>query len=285
MHPFASYAPNQHESFTLHPPYNPTDQNIFDTFAYSSSDAVPYLSTPNWEYYHTAVQDVSDTGTEYPYLSSLQFPDLPLHTPVPRPAQPSLLLPDPSPANVALSYSPEGPTPFCDLNTILNSTDLFAGLFPDVEYCDFPVPVPVPVPQPAPTGVAPQMLALNMTESYSGASLSPRRSRVARVHPTLGISGFSPSDPDDLSSHEKKRLYVECLEHYVQYLHQLLAYLNVPPIPLERVSSYRGLTSRSMRTILLTLGRSADMIHALTVEEANKVSLCTYATRYSKPRL
>jgi hypothetical protein len=63
-------------------------------------------------------------------------------------------------------------------------------------------------------------------------------------------------------------------------------------VPLERVSSYRELTRRSMRvgfqqlavpllgvesfssqTILLHLGKSTDVIHVLTAQEQDKVRI------------
>ncbi|KAJ6503481.1 hypothetical protein C8R47DRAFT_206521 [Mycena vitilis] len=95
----------------------------------------------------------------------------------------------------------------------------------------------------------------------------PKATPRTRTRPAARPSGFVPSDPDDLSSHEKKRLYVECLEHYVQYLHQLFAWIQVQPVPLERVSSYRSLTSRSLRTILIHLGKSSDILHGQIVHE------------------
>ena len=50
-----------------------------------------------------------------------------------------------------------------------------------------------------------------------------------------------------LSSHEKKRYYLESLEQYVMYLHEQLKLVGTEPVPLERVSTYRGLSSRSIR--------------------------------------
>ncbi|KAJ7706108.1 hypothetical protein B0H17DRAFT_1192645 [Mycena rosella] len=264
----------QQQSFTLpSSPYNPTDPDIFDTFAYFPSDAGPQLDDPNEAYYHpTDVQDVDNTGSEYPYLSSMQFPEMPLHTPVPPPAQPFFLLPDPSPEHEALPRSPDPPTAWdLDLNAILNATDLFAPLFPNTTESSN-----ISVPHTPATAVAPHMLALDMPQLCSEAPSpgqrapeSHRRSRVPCVQP--GTSGFVPSDPDDISPHEKKRLYVESLEQHIQFLHQLFASMNVQPVPLERVSSYRGLTTRSMRTILLTLHRSANAIHAQTITEANRM--------------
>lgn len=83
--------------------------------------------------------------------------------------------------------------------------------------------------------------------------------------------GFSPTDPyvpprsdsslrfiaadvlrsDTISSHDKKRYYLECLEQYITYLHEQLRLVGHEPIALERVSTYRGLTSRSIRVLLL----------------------------------
>ena len=80
--------------------------------------------------------------------------------------------------------------------------------------------------------------------------------------------GFSPTDPyvpsdcwqfvvtyslffffgsDTISSHDKKRYYLECLEQYITYLHEQLRLVGHEPVALERVSTYRGLTSRSIR--------------------------------------
>lgn len=52
---------------------------------------------------------------------------------------------------------------------------------------------------------------------------------------------------DTISSHEKKRHYLECVEQYVMYLHQQLQLVGSEPVKLERVSNYRGLSSRSIR--------------------------------------
>ena len=84
--------------------------------------------------------------------------------------------------------------------------------------------------------------------------------------------GFSPTDPyvssdqyflyslsshiscrDTISSHDKKRYYLECLEQYITYLHEQLRLVGHEPIALERVSTYRGLTSRSIRVFFVTV--------------------------------
>ncbi|EIW64413.1 uncharacterized protein TRAVEDRAFT_158646 [Trametes versicolor FP-101664 SS1] len=63
--------------------------------------------------------------------------------------------------------------------------------------------------------------------------------------------GFSITDPDTITSHDKKRCYLECLEEYVQWMHDQLRLVGQEPIQVERVSSYRGLKSRSIRTMLV----------------------------------
>ena len=58
-----------------------------------------------------------------------------------------------------------------------------------------------------------------------------------------------PVPPSDgISSHEKKRHYLECLEQYVIFLHHQLLLVGLQPIPLERsTSNSRGMTSKSIR--------------------------------------
>ncbi|THG93945.1 hypothetical protein EW145_g8250, partial [Phellinidium pouzarii] len=68
--------------------------------------------------------------------------------------------------------------------------------------------------------------------------------------------GYIPTDPDAISSHDKKRFYLDCLEQYVLYLHNQLRLVGVEPVPVERVSSGRGLTSRSIRVRVLKSGPS-----------------------------
>jgi len=78
--------------------------------------------------------------------------------------------------------------------------------------------------------------------------------------------GFSPTDPDTISSHDKKRYYLECLEQYITYLHEQLRLVGHEPVPLERVSTYRGLTSRSIRVTIVAVGAVAhhDLNNALS---------------------
>lgn len=59
-------------------------------------------------------------------------------------------------------------------------------------------------------------------------------------------------DRDAISTHDKKRFYLDCVEQYVIYLHEQLRLEKIEPVPVERVSSGRGLASRSIRVSSLT---------------------------------
>ncbi|KAI0330540.1 hypothetical protein GY45DRAFT_1370634 [Cubamyces sp. BRFM 1775] len=79
-------------------------------------------------------------------------------------------------------------------------------------------------------------------------NLNQRKAYFRSVSETVG---FTITDPDTITSHDKKRCYLECLEEYVQWLHEQLRLVGQEPLALERVSSYRGLKSRSIRTMLV----------------------------------
>ncbi|KAI0274647.1 hypothetical protein BC834DRAFT_2977 [Gloeopeniophorella convolvens] len=78
---------------------------------------------------------------------------------------------------------------------------------------------------------------------------------------------FLPTDPDTISSHDKKRYYLECLEHYITYLHEQLRLVGHEPVALERVSTYRGLNSRSIRTVLVHAQDVVRKTHDETMRE------------------
>ncbi|KAI6153531.1 hypothetical protein BKA82DRAFT_22829 [Pisolithus tinctorius] len=91
--------------------------------------------------------------------------------------------------------------------------------------------------------------------------------RKARQRAVAEEIGFVPTDPDTISSHEKKRHYLECLEHYVLYLHEQLRLVHTPPLALERVSTYRGLSSRSIRTLLVHMQSVNKNLHQSILAE------------------
>lgn len=57
-----------------------------------------------------------------------------------------------------------------------------------------------------------------------------------------------------LSAHQKKRSYIECLENYVQYLHQQLRLIGHEPAAPELVHP-GTLTLRSMQTVMAYLDK------------------------------
>ncbi|KAI0652226.1 hypothetical protein C8Q79DRAFT_1005446 [Trametes meyenii] len=79
-------------------------------------------------------------------------------------------------------------------------------------------------------------------------SLNQRKTYFRSISDNVG---FGVTDPDTITSHDKKRCYLECLEEYVQWMHEQIRLVGHEPLPLERVSSYRGLKSRSIRTMLV----------------------------------
>ncbi|KZT75192.1 hypothetical protein DAEQUDRAFT_761136 [Daedalea quercina L-15889] len=79
--------------------------------------------------------------------------------------------------------------------------------------------------------------------------------------------GFAPTDPDTITSHDKKRSYLECLEQYVQWLHEQIRLVGREPLPLERVQEYRGPSSRSIRTLLVHMQDEVRDLHERMVED------------------
>jgi len=94
-------------------------------------------------------------------------------------------------------------------------------------------------------------LAIPVDTSVPVAAEIKQSQRQARYHVLAESVGFTPTNPDKISHHEKKRLYVECLEQYVLYLHDQIRLMGAKPIAIERVSTYPGLTSISIRTMLV----------------------------------
>ncbi|KAF8843976.1 hypothetical protein BDN67DRAFT_1000510 [Paxillus ammoniavirescens] len=110
---------------------------------------------------------------------------------------------------------------------------------------------------PEDASTVPPGSAANKTESQ----------RKARQRAVAEEIGFTPTDPDTISSHEKKRHYLECLEQYVLYLHEQLRLVQTLPLALERVSTYRGLSSRSIRTLLVYMQNANKNLHESTLVE------------------
>ncbi|KAG6326384.1 hypothetical protein ID866_12705 [Astraeus odoratus] len=140
-----------------------------------------------------------------------------------------------------------------------------------------PLPVPAPPGQAAVEGYTSSLPEVQKHDRRPQASTSAgpavnktETQRKARQRAVAEEIGFTPTDPDTISSHEKKRHYLECLEHYVLYLHEQLRLVEIPPLALERVSTYRGLSSRSIRTLLVHMQAVNKSLHQniLTEEQA-----------------
>ncbi|KAF5390282.1 hypothetical protein D9757_002871 [Collybiopsis confluens] len=95
-------------------------------------------------------------------------------------------------------------------------------------------------------------------------------SDAATPHPVSPTSSSSPvirnannpSDSEAITSHERKRQYLECIEQYIAYLHEQLKLVGAVPLPIERVSNYRGMNSRNVRTLLAYMENSNAKLKA-----------------------
>lgn len=52
---------------------------------------------------------------------------------------------------------------------------------------------------------------------------------------------------DTITSHDKKRHYLECLEQYILWLHEQIKLKGLVAQNMQRIESYNGLDSRSIR--------------------------------------
>ncbi|KAF8168030.1 hypothetical protein B0H34DRAFT_792686 [Crassisporium funariophilum] len=124
---------------------------------------------------------------------------------------------------------------------------------------------------PTPSELLAELAAngLSATSDDFGSDVRAESARKARRRAMAKSVGFVPTDPDSISSHEKKRHYLECLEQYVQFLHQQLELIGSTPVELVRVPSHRGLSSRSIRTLLVHMENTTRHLNnqTLTQEE------------------
>ncbi|TCD60675.1 hypothetical protein EIP91_009709 [Steccherinum ochraceum] len=95
----------------------------------------------------------------------------------------------------------------------------------------------------------------------------PENQRKAYLRSVANNIGFQPTDPDTITCHDKKRHYLECLEKYILWVHEQLRLVGKEPIALERVTTYRGLNSRSIRTLLVHMQDEARKLDEQIAEE------------------
>ncbi|KAI0361230.1 hypothetical protein OH77DRAFT_1417467 [Trametes cingulata] len=124
-----------------------------------------------------------------------------------------------------------------------------------------------------PSGQAPSKPANRSPAARSKAEVDEPENLNQRKAYFRSVSdnvGFSITDPDTITSHDKKRCYLECLEEYVQWMHEQLRLVGHEPLPLERVSSYRGLKSRSIRTMLVRKQEDISKLNQRKLDEERK---------------
>ena len=244
-------------------PLYPSEQSLYS--------AHPLLNGV-WNSGHTAAPQLSNAVLQQPPQLEYapQSPSILLHSPIPvSGASWPIISPDP-PASRENSYD-QGTSPELKHPTMEDGPDLLQ-VYANAPRETFPTPSELlnkatsrhkTINTPAKPGRKPEK------------KVETQRKALQRV---LEESiGFSPTDPyvyadrypstivsqifrsDTISSHDKKRYYLECLEQYITYLHDQLRLVGHEPEPLERVSTYRGLTSRSIRVTNPLLPRTFSL--------------------------
>ncbi|KIM85262.1 hypothetical protein PILCRDRAFT_817261 [Piloderma croceum F 1598] len=194
---------------------------------------------------------------------AIYAPDMPLHAPVPRPHRMSS---DPYLAthhatSLARQVTPQAHHNTDGQNTPKTNFPQQPSLLDDYPQLMFPTPSELLHDLAAHDDAVAQNREENDPETRHESQ------RKARQRALAESIGFTPTDPDTISSHEKKRHYLECLEHYIMYLHDQLRLVGTEPVMLERVSTYRGLSSRSIRTLLVHMENNVRKLHQQTLAE------------------
>ncbi|PPQ64390.1 hypothetical protein CVT26_002097 [Gymnopilus dilepis] len=125
---------------------------------------------------------------------------------------------------------------------------------------------------PTPSELLAELASKDMSSGNDGLASDPRPESAskARRRAMAKSVGFVPTDPDTISSHEKKRHYLESLEQYIIYLHQQFELIGATPPPLTRVNNYRGLTSKSIRTLLVHMENTTRSLNSRTRADEQK---------------
>ncbi|KAJ4484061.1 hypothetical protein C8R41DRAFT_457461 [Lentinula lateritia] len=245
----------------------------------------PPQATSNW--------DGGSQSYSYPQDASVQSQgcQLPLHAPVPLPGPSSILFTDvesthysqPSPhlANRPISSQTcqtRTPPDVHKEKSIYDSAaappqmQTFMNRFSVKSPAQATFPTPCELLSELGVGSNPSSASpSSMSDSSSVEVASPSGNTDIPSHKRdLKIPTLRPPEPEAITSHEKKRQYLECLEQYVLYLHEQLRLVGAQPTPIERFSSYRGLTSRSIRTLLVHMEQSTAKLNAKTQTEEQR---------------
>lgn len=195
---------------------------------------------------------------------------LPLHAPTPLPGQSPLLRSDPHKFNYPFLGSSQSPLHQSSVDDISQAAPVSGRdisqhpINDDLHYED-----PVQITFPTPSELLVELSGRNPNVDQLRVE-KKSETRKARRRAVAKSVGFVPTDPDTISSHDKKRHYLECLEHYVMYLHEQLHLVGAEPVHLERVSDYRGLNSRSIRTLLVHMENINRKLNLRTLDEEQR---------------
>ncbi|KAH8108947.1 hypothetical protein DFH11DRAFT_1818351, partial [Phellopilus nigrolimitatus] len=139
-----------------------------------------------------------------------------------------------------------------------NSPFLPAAIPPAASYLHTHPTDKLPPPQntfPTPPELLIELAALDRDSQRTQRGVRHRKWHQHLVAKNLG---YTPTDPDTISSHDKKRYYLDCLEYYVRYIRNQL---HLSPSSVSLQSSGRGLKSRSIRTIIVHLQIRLSKLH------------------------
>ncbi|KAF8078558.1 hypothetical protein FPV67DRAFT_1443902 [Lyophyllum atratum] len=256
-----------------------------------SAPAVPYSAYDN----HTAA--MYDPGLlSRPSPITSQCPELPLHAPTPLLGQSSsLLFSDVESCHGPLIRNPPSPNQFRfsvqdhppqvvpqnepqknDHDPEYNSTRPVQSTFPtpsemlsEFVGCSRPPPVLVPHPPQNKTETVRRARRRAMAQNIGFVPTDPCAASPAPTPMPESPLIVSPSDI--ISSHEKKRHYLACLEYYVLYLHQQLNLVGAQPVSLQRVQiPARAMSSRSIRTLLVHMEHANRRLNQQTLAEEQR---------------
>lgn len=138
---------------------------------------------------------------------------------------------------------------------------------------EYPRPVATTAVTPVPRQVNHSSTLLSPSCAIQGPTVStkpspvilgrqPQDQRSARRQALIENLGFTPVDPDRITTHEKKRLYLECLEEYVRYLQRQIELYGGVPVALAKSEEVTdALTNESLRTLLIHMQMKARASH------------------------
>ncbi|EIM92973.1 uncharacterized protein STEHIDRAFT_144208 [Stereum hirsutum FP-91666 SS1] len=95
-----------------------------------------------------------------------------------------------------------------------------------------------------------------------------RKQRLRLLSDTVG---FMPTDSDTISSHDKKRNYLECLEIYIGYLEDQMKIVKLQSPAIAKIMKVDiGMNNRSLRTLLVFMQKKLRELHQEVLKEEEK---------------